>query len=157
VLVEALRPELIPEAETLARLCGLTVDLAGESQRAWSRVWLLRASGDAPVIGLLVAWLVADEAQLLDVGVHPDWRRRGAGRLLMNELLADARRAGARLVLLEVRRSNHAAIALYHRLGFEETRVRPGYYSHPDEDGLEMMLQLADPAEGAARTGSLEE
>jgi ribosomal-protein-alanine N-acetyltransferase len=145
VLVQPLTPESLSDAEAVARLCGLTVDLAGETTRSWSRVWTLREQESGAVVGLLVAWAVADELQLLDVGIHPQWRRRGAATLLVQQLLDEARRAGSRVVLLEVRRSNHAALGLYRRFGFEVTRVRPGYYAHPDEDGLEMLLQLSDP------------
>jgi ribosomal-protein-alanine N-acetyltransferase len=58
---------------------------------------------------------------------------------------ASARRL--RLVLLEVRRSNSAAIQLYRKLGFSVTGVRPGYYADNQEDAIEMMLTL-DPLTG---------
>ena len=52
-----------------------------------------------------------------------------------------------RLVLLEVRRSNEGALALYRRLGFALTNVRRGYYAD-GEDALEMLVEL-DPVTGA--------
>src|SRR5687768_15728706 len=61
-------------------------------------------------------------------------------------LLAYARARSARLVLLEVRRSNAAAIALYRALGFEEAGVRRGYYSDDGEDALEFRLELTPGA-----------
>jgi ribosomal-protein-alanine N-acetyltransferase len=67
---------------------------------------------------------------------------------LLRALVAHARSARQRLVLLEVRRSNQAAIALYESEGFRTTNVRRGYYADTAEDALEMRITL-DPETGA--------
>jgi ribosomal-protein-alanine N-acetyltransferase len=89
---------------------------------------------------------VADELHVLGVAVDEDLRRRGLGGALMREAHGYAGRHGIRLLLLEVRRSNRAAIRLYRRLGWSAMGLRPGYYSD-GEDALEMSLTL-DPATG---------
>jgi len=81
---------------------------------------------------------------LLDLAVDEASRRRGVGRELVARVLGEARESGARLVLLEVRRSNAAAIALYRSAGFTENGVRRGYYSDNGEDALEMSLELSE-------------
>ena len=92
-------------------------------------------------VGFLCRWLVADECHILNVAVHPDFRRRGVGIYLMNSAIAEARAKHATCVTLEVRRSNLAARQLYRRLQFEERRLRRHYYG-PGEDAIVMELQL---------------
>lgn len=100
-----------------------------------------RAPGEA-LVGALLAWLVADELTILDVAVVPAHRRAGHGRALVVEALRAARVEGGRLALLEVRVGNAPARALYRTMGFEESRVRRGYYAD-GEDGVEMHATLA--------------
>jgi [ribosomal protein S18]-alanine N-acetyltransferase len=93
------------------------------------------------VAGYLCRWLVADECHILNIAVHPDQRRKGIGERLMDDAVAEARRENARLVTLEVRRSNLAARSLYRKLGFEERRLRKNYYG-AGEDAIVMELKL---------------
>jgi len=106
----------------------------------WSRVWVAR-EGPQGVVAFAIFWHAADEVQLLNLATRSDRRRRGIARALMNAVVAYARENAVRMVLLEVRRSNLAAIELYLALGFLTTRERAAYY--PDgEDALEMVLSL---------------
>ena len=77
-----------------------------------------------------------------NVATHPDYRRRGVARRLLVQALADARQRGARLAMLEVRRSNLAAQKLYESFGFTVVGVRPRYYVDNMEDALLMDLEL---------------
>lgn len=79
--------------------------------------------------------LVADEAELLRIAVHPRARRRGLARKLLESGLEELERRSVRRCFLEVRCHNLPARALYAGLGFEQVGVRKGYY--PDgSDGL---------------------
>jgi ribosomal protein S18 acetylase RimI-like enzyme len=78
--------------------------------------------GDAPV-GIVALAVRGDEAWIGGLGVVPEERRRGIGRVLMEAVLEGAAGAGVREVSLEVVEPNHAAIALYDRLGFRTTRL----------------------------------
>ena len=109
-------------------------------QRSWSRV--IGAFAASKLVGFMIYWLVAQEMHLLNLAVHPNWRRRGIGRQLIEYLLADAAREQRNAILLEVRTSNHAALELYRRFGFEDLTVRPGYYADNGEDALVMLLEL---------------
>jgi ribosomal-protein-alanine N-acetyltransferase len=120
----------------------LHVDLEAELSREIALPWLVRETAAGPPLGFLLAWSVADELHLLELATHPAGRRRGFARTLLSALLAYAREQQKRLVLLEVRRSNLAAITLYERFGFETTGVRRGYYSDTAEDALEMRITL---------------
>lgn len=100
------------------------------------------------VVGFANYWLVAGECSLLAIATHPDQRGRGVGARLMAHLLEEARAAGCELCLLEVRRGNRPAIALYERCGFATTYVRQAYYAD-GEDALVMTL-LFDGGAGSA-------
>ena len=116
--------------------------LREELARAWSRLWVVR-EGDTP-IAFVASWHVSDELHVLNVATRADRRRRGVGRALMDEVVGYAQANGVQHVLLEVRRSNRAAIELYRRVGFFAMGIRSRYYPD-DEDAVEMTL-LLDPA-----------
>ena len=104
----------------------------------------------AAVAGYCSYRLVADELQINNVAVGPSHRGQGLGRALVQAAAAHGRRAGARVALLEVRRSNAPAQRLYLRLGFRQAGQRPRYYEHPEEDALIFAADLRnlgqDPA-----------
>jgi len=99
------------------------------------------------VVGYLFAWFVLDEVHLGNLAVHPDYRRQGVGRALLQGLMERSRRRGASFITLEVRAQNAAAIALYSAYGFRQVAVRKGYYAGR-EDALimERELEAAGPA-----------
>lgn len=88
------------------------------------------------VAGYVIALDAADEGEILNLAVAPDGRRRGLGRALVEEVLAELSERGARNIYLEVRESNAAARALYAAHGFREVGRRPGYYRRPVEDAI---------------------
>ena len=95
----------------------------------------------------LCYWVVFEELRLLNLAVDPSVRRQGIATELVQRALADGRRSGTRRAVLEVRASNHAALALYRTFGFEQTAVRTRYYARPVEDAILMELNPmeADP------------
>jgi ribosomal-protein-alanine N-acetyltransferase len=98
--------------------------------------------GPSAVVGFIVFWLVHDEVHVLNVAVAASARRRGVARILMDEAASRGRTARARLVTLEVRRSNEPALALYRALGYRQVGVRPNYYVDEGEDAIVMVLDL---------------
>jgi [ribosomal protein S18]-alanine N-acetyltransferase len=94
-----------------------------------------------PPSGFLCRWIIADECHVLNIAVHPDYRRGGVGGALMRMAIAEAKEKGAEAVTLEVRRSNLAARQMYRKFEFEERRLRKGYYG-PGEDAIVMELRL---------------
>jgi [ribosomal protein S18]-alanine N-acetyltransferase len=131
----------------IARLVGADLDLEAELRRSFALILVARDEPTARPLGFLLAWLVADEVHLIDLGTHPDHRRSGVGKALLATLLARARSQRARLVLLEVRRSNQAALELYRSHGFRAIRIRRGYYDGGTEDAIEMSLELPEQDE----------
>lgn len=78
--------------------------------------------------GMVMARAVADEAEILTIGVVPAMRRQGLARGLLDRVIAEARCRGAATLFLEVAAGNAAARGLYRSAGFEECGVRADYY-----------------------------
>lgn len=92
--------------------------------------------------------VMADEAEVLSLGVVPAAQRQGIGRRLVEALAADVRKRGAGRLYLEVSAANTPAIALYRGLGFTHLGRRRGYYRRqgaPPEDALLLGLELEAP------------
>jgi tRNA threonylcarbamoyl adenosine modification protein YeaZ/ribosomal-protein-alanine acetyltransferase len=96
---------------------------------------LLAQSAEGPV-GLLVYRCVVDEAEILTLGVDPNLRRRGAGRALLDALIASLQTFKIKTLFLEVASSNDDAIALYTRAGFTQAGLRKAYYARTGDDAL---------------------
>lgn len=109
-----------------------------------SSVWVAEIVGEegAPpaVIGMIVVWIVLDEAHIATLAVHPDYRKLGAGRCLLTQGLRASAERGAQIAYLEVRKSNLAAQALYESFSFEVVGERKRYYKDNQEDALLMTL-----------------
>ena len=102
----------------------------------------LVALEDGRVLGYVGMMCVLDEGQIINVAVHPDVRRRGVGRRLMEAAEAYAKERGIVFLSLEVRESNIAARSLYSSLGWEEKGIRKGFYSHPVENACVMTKSI---------------
>ena len=95
-------------------------------------------------VGFLLSSFVLDEAQLLLIGVSPDWQGVGVGGQLLKELINRSQDQGQKLIYLEVRSGNERAIRLYRSLGFIDIGVRRDYYPGlvGREDAIVMSLRL---------------
>jgi len=98
---------------------------------------------DDTIVGYLCIWEIADEIHVTNIAIHPAHRRRGIARDLLSGLIAEARARDLRMIVLEVRPSNHQAIALYESFNFRVTGRRRGYYYDTGEDALVMETRLA--------------
>ncbi len=94
--------------------------------------------------GLLAPWR-SEQADIQTIAVVESARGQGLGRTLMQALLVEARRRGAREVFLEVRADNPGAEHLYETLGFERIGVRPHYYQPDGVDAHVMRLAVPEP------------
>lgn len=104
--------------------------------------WLVALDGNT-VAGYIGSQSVLDEADMMNVAVHPDYRRQGIGEKLVLELANALNGKGIRGLMLEVRESNAPAIALYEKLGFVQVGLRKNYYRNPRENALIMRKELS--------------
>lgn len=101
----------------------------GNFSDALTAGYFCRVAQDATTLAAYAIWLPgAGEAELLTLGVAPMAQRRGLGRRLLDDGWHWAQAAGMQRLLLEVRPSNAAALALYRQTGWRETGRRRGYY-----------------------------
>jgi [ribosomal protein S18]-alanine N-acetyltransferase len=99
--------------------------------------------GDASVIlGFLVAICIPDDWEIESIVVNEAVQRRGVGSLLVRDLIARAKSAGVRALVLEVRESNVPARQLYEKHGFAPENLRKNYYQGPLEHALLYRLPL---------------
>jgi len=100
-----------------------------------SGYWCKVFENTSEIVGYAVLMPALEEMQLLVIGIAQPFQRKGYGKKLLEELLALVRANKFERVLLEVRMSNIAAIALYEKYGFIQSGMRRGYY--PEQNGRE--------------------
>ncbi|MFZ9100626.1 MAG: ribosomal protein S18-alanine N-acetyltransferase [Candidatus Planktophila sp.] len=101
------------------------------------------AETDNQIIGYCGVFLPAPgvEADVLTVAVLPDFRRQGIAREFMRQIEEWAKERGASALMLEVEKSNSAAIELYRSLGYMQISVRMDYYG-PGQDAFVMRKEF---------------
>jgi len=99
-------------------------------------------------VGYLITMLAEDTADILNIGIDPDFKKQGHGTGLLNHLIEELRKRNIGEILLEVRAGNKSAIQFYKRQGFEEISVRKNYYTKNSknqsqrEDGIIMSIKI---------------
>ena len=116
---------------------GLCVELC---DNALARYFTVRDGDRAVAYGGM--WLIFNEAHITNLAVHPEYRGKGIGRLLLKGMIDYGLSNGIQSFTLEVRESNKAAIGLYSKLGFKKAGSRKGYYSDTKEDAVIMWLRV---------------
>ena len=133
-----MRKAHVPQVAQLEKLCFSDPwsenSIASELDNDLS-LWLVALNDDL-VVGYIGSQTVCGETDMMNIAVHPDWRRRGVARILIEQLILGLRERGSECLTLEVRASNAPAIALYEKLGFAQVGRRPNYYRNPKEDAL---------------------
>ncbi|QUL38322.1 N-acetyltransferase [Erythrobacter sp. JK5] len=114
---EAWNRRQISDALTLPSTHALVVDPEGQP---------IETAGSVPA-GFVLTRHAADEEELLLIAVLPQFRRKGLGQVLLDQLFAAARERGTTRIYLEMRRGN-PAVHLYDKAGFEPIGERPNYY-----------------------------
>ena len=138
ITVENMTAAHVPQIAELEKLCFSDpwneVSVASELENPLS-LWLVALDGDR-VAGYVGSQSVMGEADMMNVAVHPDYRRQGIAERLIAALIERLRENEVYCLLLEVRASNEPAKNLYKMLDFEEIGIRKNYYRNPKEDAL---------------------
>lgn len=98
-------------------------------------LWLVAVDSET-VVGYVGSQTVLGETDMMNIAVHPDYRKQGIGTSLILELIRELSSRGSHSLMLEVRASNEQAISVYSKLGFSEIGCRRNYYRNPKEDAL---------------------
>lgn len=104
-------------------------------------LWLVAVEGDT-VAGYVGSQTVLGETDMMNVAVHPDFRRRGIARELILALVERLKAMDSHSLTLEVRASNAPAWSLYETLGFTQVGLRKNYYRNPKEDACILRKQF---------------
>ena len=97
---------------------------------------------EGSIIGYICLNYHLQECQILNIAVHPDFRRQGVASVLMDESIRELKKKGCVFMYLKVRVSNTGAQKFYELFGFKVEGTRKKYYSDPDEAALLMMRRL---------------
>jgi [ribosomal protein S18]-alanine N-acetyltransferase len=98
---------------------------------------------DSHIAGYVVFWIMLEECQILNVAVGLPYRRRGLAKQMVRQVVSLAVKKGIKKVVLDVRKSNHAALQLYQGIGFAVVHISKAFYSD-GEDAYRMLLSLED-------------
>jgi ribosomal-protein-alanine N-acetyltransferase len=143
--VRELAPEMLDEAAEIERLC---------FSEPWSPEALLymckspNTHAVAVIIdGRLAAYggceFVLDEASIVNIATHPDFRRRGCASAIIDALEEFLSSKSVQNIFLEVRVSNMPARTLYEGKGFRTVGTRKNYYRFPTEDAAVMLKTIS--------------
>ena len=97
---------------------------------------------DGVISGYICIFHIFDDGDLLNIAVHPSFRRQGIAQMLMDKMYETLAEKGVNRITLEVRASNVSAQELYKKNGFKPIAIRKNYYSEPNEDGIVMEKRL---------------
>lgn len=141
VNIEKMLEEDLDEVFEIEKLCfsyPWTKSLfINELKNPYSHAYVLR-SHEHKVIGYIIFWIIMEEGHILNIAIHPEWRNKGYGSLLLKFSLDILRRHSGKVMTLEVRKSNIPAISLYKKFGFKIVGIRKNYYISNGEDALVM-------------------
>lgn len=134
----------VPQIAALEQLCfsdpWSEASVRGELLNPLS-LWLV-AEEDGKAVGYIGSQSVPPEADVMNLAVAPEYRKRGIGESLLCTMAELLHSKGIEALFLEVRASNEAAIALYTKLGFVRVGRRKKYYVNPQEDALILRKEL---------------
>ena len=128
----------VPQIAELEKLCfndpWSENSIASELDNRLS-CWLV-AIADDKVIGYVGSQTVLGETDMMNIAIHPDYRKQGIATELISALIEALNERGSHSLMLEVRASNEPAKSLYLKMGFDVVGVRKNYYRNPREDAL---------------------
>ena len=104
----------------------------------------LSAKIDKIVVGYAGMWKIYDEGHIMNVAVHPEYRGKGVGNMLISELIKICPENKIEKLTLEVRKSNILAQKMYKKFGFQIEGERKNYYSDNGESAIIMWLTKID-------------
>ncbi|HHW95061.1 MAG TPA: ribosomal protein S18-alanine N-acetyltransferase [Mogibacterium sp.] len=102
------------------------------------KAYVIVADKNGEKVGYADVWIIGGEAQINNIAVLEEYRGKGIGDAMLSHLIEVSKTKDCRLITLEVRRSNKAAISMYEKHGFITVGIRREYYKDNNEDALLM-------------------
>lgn len=103
---------------------------------------LLGAWMSDALVGYVICYCVADEAEIARIAVKTSCRQQGVATRLLEEMKKICLNRQMEAILLDVRKGNEAAVLFYKKSGFKEDGVRKDYYREPSEDAILMSFRF---------------
>lgn len=94
------------------------------------------------IVGYCGTWIVIDESHITNIAILPEYRGQKLGEALLRKMIEISISMGVVRMTLEVRVSNHVAISLYEKLGFQKGGIRKNYYTDNHEDAYVMWVSF---------------
>lgn len=140
MIIRRMKPEDAPEA-ALIEVENFSVPWSEQSFREAAvregNIYVV-AEEDGEILGYAGAWCVFGEADITNVCVRADKRKKGIATKMLRFLIEEGVHKEISTFFLEVRESNLAAIALYEKFGFQKIGIRKNFYEKPVENGIVM-------------------
>lgn len=150
--IEKLSEKYIKDVAQIEKACFSKpwdeISIAAELKNEFSEFYIAVENGTA--VGFVGLYALTGEADIVRVGVLPQYRNRGIARAVLTKSLENVDGD----VFLDVRESNVSAISLYRSLGFYDTGVRKDYYSDPEENAVLMKRDAVKGGNDIADTGN---
>jgi ribosomal-protein-alanine N-acetyltransferase len=114
----------------------------GEFQKPYSTTWVLTDDDtDSELFGYATFWSMGESLEILNIAIDVPHRGLGLAKLILQHVIREGLKQGAKLLILDVRKSNLPAVGLYQRAGFVITQYRKAFYSN-GEDAYHLTLPL---------------
>lgn len=135
--------DAIAEVESRVHVAPWTKqDFAGEIEKPYSTTWVLTDDEtDSKILGYCVFWGIGESLEILNIAVDLPYRGYGFAKLMLQSVVREGLKRQAKHLILDVRKSNLSAVALYQKAGFAITQYRKSFYSN-GEDAYHMVLEL---------------
>lgn len=144
ITIQRMSEDDVEEVARLERLCfsdpWSKTSFEEELKHQFSIPLVVRSG--TKVIGYACLWHIDDQMEIANFAISPEFRKKGIGRMMMERVLAEAKKRGCTSVMLSVRESNLAGLNLYAKSGFVEVERRKNYYRLPTEDAIIMVKNL---------------
>ena len=131
--IARLEQEIFPDPWSLTALR----DTWNQKQAQILGAWL-----DGQMAGYVIVYFAADESEIARIAVDEKFRRQGVAGALLDEMARVLAGKGIARLMLDVRKSNAAALRFYLSRGFKEDGVRKNFYTNPIEDAILMSRRL---------------
>lgn len=143
IVIRKMSNQDIPEVAAIERECFSMPwsEKSFEDSLALSYAHFYIAESGDRIAGYVGLYNVADEGDITNIAVLPQYRRKGIASRLISEVIRFSEELGIRAINLEVRESNKNAISLYTKNGFKNVGIRKNFYEKPVENAIIMVLE----------------